>query len=72
VGDPVADWVHKLNKLAAEMDDTAAMIHQSAWPEALRGQSEQYRKLAQRGACHHRRARKEVMPKWTMAMPILT
>lgn len=57
VGDRVHDadaatdrWVAKINRLAAEIDDTAAAMHPSAWPEQLAPQLEQFKQLAQKGA----------------------
>lgn len=47
--DPVAAWVSRVNRLAAEIDATAASLHPSAWPEALAPDSERFRRLAANG-----------------------
>lgn len=41
-------WVAKVNRAAREMDEAAASLHPSAWPEALAPQREAFRKLAAR------------------------
>jgi hypothetical protein len=33
--DETDKWVSRLNKLAADMDETASSLHPSAWPETL-------------------------------------
>ncbi len=40
------EWVCKLNKLGAEIDDLASSIHPSAWAEQLFDLRARYRKLA--------------------------
>lgn len=42
----IAEWVRKLNKLGAEMDEIGDSMHPSGWDEALAPHREQYRKLA--------------------------
>lgn len=41
-------WVKRLNKLAEEMDETAASLHPSAWHEALAPMREEYERLAKK------------------------
>lgn len=43
-----AVWVARLNRLALELDETAAALHPSAWPEQLKAHLEQYREQAKR------------------------
>lgn len=42
-------WVARVNKAAREIDETAASIHPSAWPETLQHQREAFKKLAAGG-----------------------
>lgn len=42
-------WVHRVNQLCREIDEIAASIHPSAWPEALADLHEKYRRLAKSG-----------------------
>jgi hypothetical protein len=42
-------WVHQVNTLAAEMDEIAASMHPSCWPEALAPYREKYKRLAASG-----------------------
>jgi hypothetical protein len=39
-------WVSRLNKLARQMDGTAASLHPSAWTEALAPLRKEYARLA--------------------------
>lgn len=47
--DSTAAWVAKVNALAAEVDETAASLHPSAWQEQLAGLHDRYRRLAASG-----------------------
>lgn len=38
-------WVARVNRAGAEMDETAAAMHPSAWPEALEPHREAFKKL---------------------------
>jgi hypothetical protein len=40
------EWVRRLNKLAAEMDETCNMAHPSAWPEMTKEKRERWHRLA--------------------------
>ena len=39
-------WVSRCNAMARELDDIAASIHPSVWPEAMKEMSEKFKKLA--------------------------
>lgn len=39
------DWVRRLNKLGRELDASAASMHPSAWPEALKRDREKWKKV---------------------------
>ena len=39
-------WVASINRLARKMDEQAAAIHPSAWPELMKAENEKFRKLA--------------------------
>jgi hypothetical protein len=39
-------WVARVNNLAREMDEKAASVHPSAWPEMMKAENEKYRKIA--------------------------
>jgi hypothetical protein len=50
VSDPATDaWVARVNKLALEMDELAASMHPSAWPEALKSLREKFEQVAKQG-----------------------
>jgi hypothetical protein len=53
--DPVAAWVRRLNRLAAEIDAAAAAIHPSARLEALAPLHERYIRIARQGPVPQRR-----------------
>lgn len=40
------EWVHRLNTLAAKIEETAASLHPSAWHEQLADLHQAYRELA--------------------------
>jgi hypothetical protein len=42
----IVKWVALVNKMAREMDEKAASVHPSAWPEMMKAENEKYRKLA--------------------------
>lgn len=44
--DEADKWVSRLNRLSAEMDETAATLHPSAWSEALAPLNEKWKKEA--------------------------
>lgn len=44
--DAVDAWVHRVNQLARSLDETAAAMHPSAWPETLRDDIERFKRLA--------------------------
>ncbi len=45
------EWAARLNALGREMDDQAASLHPSAWPEQMEAANTRYRKLASVGTC---------------------
>lgn len=45
------EWVARLNALAREMDDQAASLHPSVWPEQMEAVNARYRKLAAVNTC---------------------
>ena len=42
------EWISSVNRLAREMDEQAASLHPSAWPEAMKEENEKFRKIAGR------------------------
>ncbi len=50
----VEKWVSRINRLAREIDELAATIHPSAWPEALRELNEKWKKEAKKESPHGR------------------
>lgn len=42
-------WVHQLNALSGLIDDAARSMHPFAWPEALKGDIEKWKRLAASG-----------------------
>lgn len=47
--DPVETWVRELNALGRKLDEEAASMHPSAWPEVLKADMDRWRELARRG-----------------------
>lgn len=47
--DKTEEWVSKLNALARKLDEDAAALHPSAWPEALKHDTERWKRLAKGG-----------------------
>ncbi|MHB9144688.1 MAG: hypothetical protein ACYC5Y_05055 [Symbiobacteriia bacterium] len=47
--DAVDAWVRRVNQAARTLDETAAAIHPSAWPEALHDDMERFKRLAAAG-----------------------
>lgn len=47
--DATARWVRRLNAAGRELDATAASMHPSARPEAMKGQREAWKRLAKGG-----------------------
>ena len=45
----VEKWVGQVNALARDLDESAASLHPSVWPEALAPEMERFKKLAARG-----------------------
>ena len=42
------EWVRRLNKLAAEIDEWCATTHPSGWPHVVGTQMDEWRELAKR------------------------
>ncbi len=47
--DAEAQWVHKVNELAKEIDQVAASMHPTAWSEELADLHRKFEKLAKGG-----------------------
>lgn len=47
--DAIETWVQRVNLTARALDEAAASIHPSAWPEALRDGMERFKRLAAAG-----------------------
>lgn len=47
--DETEAWVSKLNALARKLDEDASALHPSAWPEALKADTERWKQLAAEG-----------------------
>lgn len=43
---PTDRWVARVNALARKMDDQAASLHPSAWPEMMAADNEKFKCLA--------------------------
>lgn len=46
MADTVETWVRRINQLARSLDEAAAAMHPSAWPETLRDDIERFKRLA--------------------------